>query len=454
MPDAGRKRADGGQPLALGERSNGQAPPNVFQATLADAGFGLGADDAASDASHTLSRDISAFSRCCFKAFNRKEEAVAAFMEGFEEYAGEPENLLKCLKPWVSTREGGAARSFYAQQDTLIKLLLGVDSIQTQLLELLVGKMAEHAEDMGDGEGGGAASDGVPRLCLNQVRWLDRVKDCPKLVGALLEVMQLLQPDMQREIIECFPEIIDDRQHDDVVQSLLEQMDSDQGLLPPVLDALSNLNLESEMMSTVQAKVMPKLKSADLQVLPLLVKFLLQTAGSGPDGVGVISGIRSLDVTALRVGSGDENALQAERASAESLVIESLRGGFRCNFAISHVVLKELEKADRHTAMDVWILLVLHSLPGHRVKVQATCRKKAKKGSLSPEIIRQAVEASASALREYFSDALELAGTLTRDSPPAARRCGSIFYRALFATFEEDFHRQEVNFHIKMKILQ
>ena len=272
------------------------------------------------------------------------------------------------------------------------------------------------------------------------------MKDCPKLVKDLLEVMQLMQdkPDMQREIIECFPEIIDDRQHDDVVKALLEQMDDDQELLPPVLDALSNLNLESEMMATVQAKVMPKLKSADLQVLPLLVKFLLQTASSGPDGVGVISGIRSLDVTALRVGSGEEDAMQAERASAESLVIESLRGGFRCNFAISHVVLKELEKADRHTAMDVWVLLVLHSLPGHRVKVQATCRKKAKKGALSPDIIRQAVEASASALREYFSDALELAGTLTRDSSPAARRCGSVFYRALFATFEEDFHRQEV----------
>ena len=88
-------------------------------------------------------------------------------MEGFEEYAGEPENLLKCLKPWVSTREGGAARSFYAQQDTLIKLLLGVDSIQTQLLELLVVKMGE---DPGETEGGGAASDSVPRLCLNQIR--------------------------------------------------------------------------------------------------------------------------------------------------------------------------------------------------------------------------------------------------------------------------------------------
>lgn len=426
-------------PATLGERSNGTEPTvhDLFQVTLASAGFSL----AEGEASHTLARDITAFGRCCFKAFNRKDEAVTAFMEGFEEYVAEHENLLKCLRPWVSVRDGAAgARSFYAQQDTLIKLLLGVDHVQTQVLECLVGKMAEHAEDTE-----ADATDSVPRLCLTQIRWLDRVKDCPKLVGSLLEVMQLLSADMQREIIECFPEIIDDRQHDDVVENLLEQMDANSALLPPVLDALSNLNLESELMATVQHKVMPKLKSAELQVLPLLVKFLLQTASAGPESASVLSGIRELDVTALRVGveEGDD-AMASERASAESLVIESLRGGFRCNFAITHVVLKELEKTETHATMDVWMLLVLHSLPGHRPKVQATCRKKAKKGALTAEIIRRAVAASASALREYFSDALELAGTLTRDSNPTTRRCGCSFYLALFATFEEDFHRQEV----------
>ena len=262
--------------------------------------------------------------------------------------------------------------------------------------------------------------------------------------------MPLLHADMQREVIECFPEFIDDRQHDEVVESLLEQMDGNSALLPPVLDALSNLHLDDALLATVQHKVMPKLQSAELQVLPLLVKFLLQTAGSGAESTSVLRSIRDLDVTALRLGfdEGDrETKRERERegASAESLVIDSLRGGFRCNFAITTVVLKELEKTQtEHTPMDVWMLLVLHSLPGHRPKVHAICRKQAKRGVLTAAVVRRAVAASLSALREYFSEALALAGTLTRDSNPMPRRVGSAFYHTLFVTFEEDFHRQEV----------
>ena len=87
--------------------------------------------------------------------------------------------------------------------------------------------------------------------------------------------------------------------HDTVVQSLMDKMDADSGLLAPILDALSNLNLEQEQMTTVHERVLPKLASAELEVLPLLVKFLLATAEDTPEGAEVIEAIRKLDVTAL-----------------------------------------------------------------------------------------------------------------------------------------------------------
>ena len=94
---------------------------------------------------------------------------VTAFTAGFEEYVSDANNLLLCLKPWVNGRERdgerGSGRPFYGQQDTLVKLLLGVDHVQTQLLECLVGKMAEHAEESETERDG----ESVPRLCLQQV---------------------------------------------------------------------------------------------------------------------------------------------------------------------------------------------------------------------------------------------------------------------------------------------
>ena len=459
-PSAGRtKRASGVAPVALGERSNAEQPapqpqPSAqwldqqasapdppagqWESTLADCGFGLAPDEE----QHTMARDIASFGRCCHKAFNHKPEAAAEFVEGFNEYVDDPARLLKCLRPWRSTREGGA-RSFYAQQDTLAKLLLGVDEIQTELLQTLVAKIAEHGSE---DDGGAERAESIPRLCLNQIRWLDRVVDCGKLVGSLLEIMEMVSEELQSEIVEAFPEIIDDREHDTVVQSLMDKMDADSGLLAPILDALSNLNLEQEQMTTVHERVLPKLASAELEVLPLLVKFLLATAEDTPEGAEVIEAIRKLDVTALgSVAAADaEASMNGDAGSAETLVVESLRGGFRSNFKISHTVLKLLDKAKSHSPMDLWILLVLHSLPGHRAKVHATCRKKAKSSTLTPDIIERAVGASASALREYFSDATELAGMLTRAPEPAARRCGGVFYTSLFDTFATDYNRQEV----------
>eukprot|EP01043_Picozoa_sp_COSAG02_P091360 COSAG02_NODE_28093_length_596_cov_1.346076_1_plen_70_part_10 len=65
----------------LGERSNGVTvgAGDVFLATLASAGVGLPPSEG--DGPATLSRDITAFGRCCFKAFNRKDEAVTAFLQ-------------------------------------------------------------------------------------------------------------------------------------------------------------------------------------------------------------------------------------------------------------------------------------------------------------------------------------------------------------------------------------
>jgi Fanconi anemia group D2 protein len=230
---------------ALADRSTNAAPPlNQFEAVLAAAGFTL------TSQIHTLSTDTATFSRHCYATFNRRPEAVTEFVQGFSAHVSDMGCLRKALQPWK--RVGGEGRTtIYAQQDTLTKLLLGSEHLQTDVLNTLLELMAEHAEEMGTG----ATSDSVPRLLLSQIRWMDRVVDCVGLANNLMEVMQALGPEMQREVIECLPEIIDDHGHATVLDSLMEILENDASFMPSVLDSMSNLNLEEGRMELVHEKV-------------------------------------------------------------------------------------------------------------------------------------------------------------------------------------------------------
>jgi len=57
-------------------------------------------------------------------------------------------------------------------------------------------------------------------------------------------------------------------------------MDQNHRLIVPILDALSNFTVREDYMNKVRETVFDRLESADLEDLPLVVKFLLQTATS------------------------------------------------------------------------------------------------------------------------------------------------------------------------------
>ena len=67
-------------PATLAERSNGMTPraSSVFASVLHSAGVTL-PSPGDEGGTVTLARDITAFGRGCFAAFNRKEEAVRNF---------------------------------------------------------------------------------------------------------------------------------------------------------------------------------------------------------------------------------------------------------------------------------------------------------------------------------------------------------------------------------------
>lgn len=54
----------------------------------------------------------------------------------------------------------------------------------------------------------------LPRLILNQLRWLDFIEDSETLVQKLEDCLEICPVTIQRDIIICIPDIIEDEFHE------------------------------------------------------------------------------------------------------------------------------------------------------------------------------------------------------------------------------------------------
>ena len=59
---------------------------------------------------------------------------------------------------------------------------------------------------------------------------------------------------IQRDIIVALPEIVPDSEHKTIVDGLVELMESSAELLVAILDALSNLNLQADILVRIRDK--------------------------------------------------------------------------------------------------------------------------------------------------------------------------------------------------------
>ncbi|CAI9552633.1 unnamed protein product [Staurois parvus] len=141
-------------------------------------------------------------------------------------------------------------------------------------------------------------SDGIsiPRLIINQLKWLDLVVSSKDLTSKIMQLILVSPADVQQHIISSLPEILEDSEHNDVAKELSSLLQQNSQLTVPILDAFSGLNLNTELLTEVRQWVMSTLSAVDLEVVPVIVKFVLHTV-TPTDAVEVISELRQkLDV--------------------------------------------------------------------------------------------------------------------------------------------------------------
>ncbi|KAG0240616.1 Fanconi anemia group D2 protein [Actinomortierella wolfii] len=315
-------------------------------------------------------------------------------------------------------------RITYTHGESLVRVLLGIDCIQPGLLTILLDKIVGYLEDDEDLP--------TPKLILNQLKWLENVVEPEQLSSKLLEVINMTPLSVQRDVIVFIPEIIPDSEHKAVVSGFLEIMESTSSLVVPILDALSNLNLQATMLRNARNQVVEKLESADLEDLPVVIKFLLQTVD--PETVeDVITEIRQkLDFKSIRNlqtnGRSADNWKNSSQAQTpEVLILDALRSGIRFQKFVASTWFKMLQSLTRSK------------------KVEALVHKKVIEGALTRRLLEDVLTMHGGALREYMPSVTSISENLLRSSqsfPIVSRTACTLYTYAFYIS--DAYYRQEI----------
>ncbi|KAK9719617.1 hypothetical protein K7432_004683 [Basidiobolus ranarum] len=419
-------------------------PKSFFERIIEKAGLRI-AEDA-----FTLAVEQSIFRRNIqlelLKA-NAKNTVVEDFIQQFETFVDDLNLLKLCLQ---SVSIAGSVKGTYTT-DSLVRILLSIDSIQPDLLDLLLEKLTHFISAGDDTE-----LESFPKSILHQLRWLDHIVEPERLTAKMMEIISITPIEIQRELIVNLPEIVNDSEHKVVVVELQTLMEENADLMAPILDALSNLNLQKDLLDNIREPIINRLESADLDDLPIMIKFLLQSVDVD-NAQYVIGRIRSkLDLKSiyrlrddrLFSQSTSTRSTQKVRKMPETLILESLRSGLQFNKMLRDVWLKvisEIGDDQDYQLIDFIILIIMHSLKNIKKKAENIFRKKISSGIFSLALLEETITNHNEALREYFGSLLSLAEALLRacQNNMILGRAASIIYESCFRMFDS-YYRQEV----------
>ncbi|RMX53291.1 hypothetical protein pdam_00015249, partial [Pocillopora damicornis] len=334
--------------------------------------------------------------RNALKTHENYPEVIDDFLKGLQNRLDDADRFRLSLLP-VSLAED--VEGHVGGQESLIRMLLGIDVLQPKIASMLLEKLPEFTEDDCNN---GTDDFNIPRLVLNQFRWLD-----------------------------C------------VIQS------KNTGLTVPILDALSNLNLRSDLLAEVRASVIQMLPSAEISDLPVVVKFILQSVGDN-DAFEVISELRaSLDFTSTSLqpaacSTPAEQRLSSSGGSAsdgELFTLEAIRSGIRFQRSVAEGWIKasaieSVNSPVKHKVVDLFVLLILHSTANRKKAMESLTRNKIKNGHFTEEMLSAAFSSHSQILREYFPDLLSLAEILLRSPDPSVCSYACSMYKLSFVSFD------------------
>ncbi|XP_061910230.1 Fanconi anemia group D2 protein isoform X4 [Entelurus aequoreus] len=389
----------------------------------------------------------------------RYPDIVQEFISGLESHIEDADRFRNCLLPCVPTLPEGDTSCVSSFHESLLRMLLGIEMLQTLIINTLLEKLPEYMLNSIDDAG-----LCIPRIIINQLKWLDRVVDCKELAAKLMELLSVAPVDVQQDIITSLPEILEDSLHNDIAQDLNSLLKENTQLTVAILDALSSLNLSSSLLTEVRGAVMTTLAAVQLEDLPVVVKFILHSA-SASDAYEVVCNLRrklELEQCVLPpVVQASQSRFKSKGAAVSksttvvcdsqdivTLIVDAIKSAMRFQKALSEAWLKAIESVEEledHKVIDLLVLFILHSTNANHSRrgAERVLKAKVRTGQIPEMLLQKTFQDNTEVLRGYFPSILALAQNLLRSPDPCVVPFGGHMYRHSFTAFDS-YCQQEV----------
>ncbi|XP_070594967.1 Fanconi anemia group D2 protein isoform X2 [Erythrolamprus reginae] len=331
-------------------------------------------------------------------------QIVAEFISGLDSHIENRDQFRNCLLPCIPAQNQEMNDAVHSYCESLIKLLLGIEILQPAVIKLLFEKLPEFFQES-------VGSDGLnlPRLIVNQLKWLDRIVDNKDLVSMIMQMVYVSPPSIQHDIITSLPEILEDSQHSEIAKQLSTLLKENIGLTVPVLDALSCLNLDMELLSEIRQSVMVSVSAVKIEDLPVIVKFILHSM-KATEATEVISDLRkklnlescaalpSIQASQSKLSSHAPSSLSASQMSINKdsfkLLFEVLKSALKFQKCVLEGWIKAIENipsASDHKVLDMIMLLIIYATnTKNKKQIERLLKSKIQSSCLREQLLQNA----------------------------------------------------------------
>ncbi|XP_013364551.1 PREDICTED: Fanconi anemia group D2 protein isoform X2 [Chinchilla lanigera] len=410
-----------------------------------------------------LAVDQVAFQKKLFQSLKKHPsypKVIEEFVSGLESHIEDHDTFRNCLlscerlQDEESRSEGSMGTSY---SKSLIKLLLGIDILQPAIIKTLFEKLPEFLFVK-------VNSDGInmPRLIISQLKWLDRVVDGKDLTTKIMQLISVAPVCLQHDFITSLPEILGDSQHADVGKELSVLLVESTQLTVPILDVLSSLQLDPDVLSKVRQLAMGKLDSVKLDDLPVIIKFILHSI-TATNAFEVISELRGkLDlqhfilpsllhasqIQSKRKGGASSSGNQKSNdPDCVTLIFDVIKSAVRYEKTISEAWVKAVEttvSGSDHSTLDVVMLFIIYGTnPQTKKYIERVLRSKIRSGCFDQQLLEATFCVHFMVLEEICPSILLVAQSLFHSQDQSITLFASLLYKYSFRIFDT-YCQQEV----------
>uniref|UniRef100_A0A803TMP1 FA complementation group D2 n=1 Tax=Anolis carolinensis TaxID=28377 RepID=A0A803TMP1_ANOCA len=345
-------------------------------------------------------------------------QVVEEFITGLESHIENRDQFRNCLLPCVPVQNQEASNAVHSYCESLIKLV-GSDGLN------------------------------LPRLIVNQLKWLDRIVNSKELLSTIMQMICVSPLSIQHDIITSLPEILEDAQHSEVARELSSLLKEKTELTVPILDALSSLNLDLGLLSEVRQSIMVTVAAVQVEDLPVVVKFILLAKTYT---LQVISDLRKkLDLDSFvslpqiqASQSKLRNQPQASQVNVNQdcikLLFEVIKSAIKFQKTILEGWIKLLCNQVLfyfHKVLDLIVLFLIYATNSKiKKQIERMLRNKIRSGCLREQLLRSAFRYHPLVMRDLFPAILSLAEVFVHSADSCIVSFGSYMYKQAFTAFD------------------